>query len=77
MRPEEVDSLLQRTPFQPIRIHVSGGRSHDIVDAQTAHVGNDTVVLGIYDTGMRFPRWWLLSLSQITEIEPLTPAQLS
>jgi hypothetical protein len=76
MRPEEVDSLLQRDPFQPIRIHLTDGRSHDIVDAGTAHVGNDTVVLGIYDTGMRFPRWWLLSLSQITELEPLTPAQL-
>ena len=77
MRPEEIDAILQRQPFQPIRIHLSDGRSHDIVDGGTAHVGIDTLVIGVYDTGTSFPRWWLLSLSQITEIEPLTPAQLS
>jgi hypothetical protein len=77
MRPEEIDAILNRQPFRPIRIHLSDGRTHDVVDAGTAHVGSDTVVLGVYETGTRFPRWWLLSLSQITEIEPLTPAQLS
>ena len=76
MRPEEIDAVLNREPFQPIRLHLSDGRTHDVVDADTAHVGSDTVVLGVYDTGTRFPRWRLLSLSQITEIEPLTPAQL-
>jgi hypothetical protein len=76
MRPEEIDSILQRRPFQPIRIHLSNGNSHDVVDAGTAHVGSDTMVLGVYDNGTRFPRWRLLSLAQITEIEPLTPAQL-
>ena len=76
MRPEEIDSLLQREPFQPLRMHLSNGRTHDVVDAGTAHVGQDTVVIGIYDTGTKFPRWWMLSVGQITEIEPLTPAQL-
>lgn len=76
MRPEEIDTLLQREPFQPIRLHLSNGRSHDIIDAGTTHVGNDTVVIGVYDAGTRFPRWRLLSLAKITEVEPLTPAQL-
>jgi len=76
MRPEEIDAVFTREPFQPIRLHLSDGRTHDVVDAGTAHVGNDTIVIGIYDAGMRFPRWRLLSLSQITEIQPLTPAQL-
>ena len=76
MRPEEIDDLLNREPFQPLRVYLSDGRTHDLIDSGTAHVGSDTVVIGIYDTGSRFPRWRLLSLSQITEIEPLTPAQL-
>jgi hypothetical protein len=76
MQPEEIDSLIQREPFQPLRFHLSNGRTHDFVDAGTAHVGQDTVVIGIYDTGTKFPRWWMLSVGQITEIEPLTPAQL-
>jgi hypothetical protein len=76
MRPEEIDAVLNREPFQPVRFHLSDGRMHDVVDAGTAHVGSDTIVLGVYDTGTRFPRWRLLSLAQITEVEPLTPAQL-
>ena len=76
MRPEETDDNLNREPFQPIRMHLVDGLTHDIVDAGTAHVGSDTIILGIYDNGSRFPRWRLLALTQITKVEPLTPAQL-
>lgn len=77
MRPEELAELMERRPFQPFRVHLSDGRHHDIVDIGTAMVGNDTLVAGVYDLGTRFPRWRMLSLEQITEIEPLTPAQLN
>jgi hypothetical protein len=42
---------------------------HDIVDADTAHVGRETVVVGVYDRDSRFPRWKLLSLVHINSIE--------
>ena len=76
MSPEEFQQLLDTRPFTPVRVILSSGQTHDILDADTAHVGRDTIVVGVYDRESKFPRWKLLSLLHINSIEPLTPAQL-
>ena len=76
MSPDEFQELLDASPFTPFRVHLSSGQTYDIVDADTARVGRDTVVVGVYDRDSRFPRWKLLSLIHVNSIEPLTPAQL-
>lgn len=55
---------------------MSSGQTYDIVDADTAHVGREVVVLGVYDAESKFPRWKMLSLIHVNTVEPLTPAQL-
>jgi hypothetical protein len=77
MSPEQFQELLEARPFTPLRVHLSSGQTHDIIDADTAHVGREVVVVGIYDSGSRFPRWRLLPLFHINSVAPLTPAQLS
>ena len=74
MSPDDFQAALEGG--QPVRVHLSDGRTHDIVDANTAHVGLHAVVAGIYNDGARFPRWTLLSLANVGSITPLTPAQL-
>jgi hypothetical protein len=76
MTPEECQAALQTEPFQPVRVHLSDGRSHDILDPDTAHVGRATVVAGVYDSESSFPRWTLLSLIKLVSIAPLTAAQI-
>ena len=75
MSPDDFQAALELG--QPFRVHLTDGRTHDILDPSTAHVGLHAVVAGIYDDGARFPRWTMLSLRNITLITPLTPAQLS
>ena len=77
MSPEQFQELLDARPFVPVRVYLSSGQTHDIVDADTVHVGREVVVVGVYDAESRFPRWKLLSLYHVTAVEPLTPAQLS
>jgi hypothetical protein len=77
MSPDEVQEVLNVRPFLPVRLHMSNGRTHDIVDADMARVGQEAIVIGVYDEGARFPRWRMISLININEIEPLTPAQLT
>jgi len=76
MSPDEFQQVLEVRPFVPVRVHLLNGRTHDILDAATARVGQEAVVVGVYDQGTKFPRWRLLSLININEVEPLTPAQL-
>jgi hypothetical protein len=76
MSPDEVQEQLNVRPFVTLRLHLSNGRYHDIVDPMSARVGLEALVIGIYPEGQRFPRWKMLSIININEIEPLTPAQL-
>lgn len=74
MSPDDFQAALEEN--QPVRVFLADGRTHDILDPATAHVGLTSVVAGIYDVGQRFPRWTLLSLANIVSIQPLTPAEL-
>ena len=49
MSPEEFQQLLDARRFVPLRVHLSSGQIHDIFDADTAHVGREIVVVGMYD----------------------------
>jgi hypothetical protein len=60
----------------PFRVYLTDGRTHDVLDMATAHVGRDAVLVGVYDDGARFPRWTMIALNNIATIEPLTPAQI-
>lgn len=75
MSPDDFQAALETG--QPFRVYLADGRTHDVLDPLTAHVGSHAVLVGIYDDGARFPRWTMLALVNIVTIEPLTPAQIA
>ena len=74
MRPEEVYRILDRRPFQPVRIHVVDGRCFDITSRQLAVVGLTWLDIGIPAPGESEPIYdyvVTLPLKDISRIEPL------
>jgi hypothetical protein len=55
MRPEDLYRLLGQKPFQPVRVHLKGGGSYDIVHRQLAVVGETWLDVGIKAPDERLP----------------------
>ena len=47
MRPTDLYRILHQEPFQPVRVHLTDGRSYDISHAYQAVVGKTYVHIGI------------------------------
>jgi hypothetical protein len=80
MRPEDVREFLRRTPFQPIRITLTDGRTFDVRHPEMAMVGRSSVAIGLPRPGRDedvFDRLVTVSLLHIMQIEPLESATAS
>ena len=69
MKPEELVELLEERPFNPLVIHMSNGRTHEIRHPENAIVGDYHVALLVVRNGQELIR--VISLPYINEVEPL------
>lgn len=74
MSPDEFETVLKTQPFVPVRVHMSNGRTHEIRHPDDAIIGDEVVAIGVYEKNSERPRIRLLSLININEVEPLSPA---
>jgi hypothetical protein len=71
MQAEELIELLAERPFNPLRIHMSNGRTHEIRHPENAIVGEFHAALLVAHNGRELIR--LISVPHINEVEPLPP----
>ena len=75
MRAEELRALLDRRPFEPIRLHISSGQTVDIKHPEMALVTRSLVVVGVADSDERVADYAVhYNLLHVVKIEPLTGA---
>ena len=72
MRPEELKEIIDRRPFQPIRLHMSNGETVDIAHPDAAVVARTLVVvgLGVNAKGIADRTTWF-NLLHIVKLEQL------
>jgi hypothetical protein len=72
MRPDEIQSLLHRRPFEPFRLHISSGETVDVSHPELAFVTRSSVVVGVSESGEPIADYAVhYSLIHIVKIEPL------
>lgn len=73
MAPEEIQDLLIRRPFVPLRFHVSGDVKYDVHNPHMAHVGRSILFLGLARDidSPYFDEPVLVSLQHVIRIEPI------
>ena len=76
MRAEEMRALLDRRPFEPIRLHISSGQTVDIKHLEMAFVTRSLVVVGVAESDDRVADYAVhYNLLHIVKIEPLDGAK--
>jgi hypothetical protein len=70
MRAEELRDILDRRPFEPLRLHISSGQTVDITHPEAAIVTRSLVVVGrggpgVHESAVHY------NLLHIVKIEPL------
>lgn len=72
MRADEMRALLDRRPFEPIRLHISSGQTVDIKHPEMALVTRSLVVAGVTESDERVADYAVhYNLLHIVKIEPL------
>lgn len=72
MRAQELRALLDRRPFEPIRLHISSGQTVDIKHPEMALVTRSLVVVGVADADDRVADYAVhYNLLHVVKIEPL------
>jgi len=72
MRPDDLRENLLRFPFQPFRVHLTGGAFFDIRNPQLAQVKRNTLQIALTLEGDR-QRFVTIALVHIVWIEVLLP----
>jgi hypothetical protein len=77
MNPEQIQRLLDRRPFVPMRVLTSGGETYEIYHPETAFATQNFVYLALYGrVRRRIARdAVILSVLHVTGIEDLTPVR--
>jgi hypothetical protein len=71
MRAEEMRALLDRRPFQPIRLHITSGQTVDIRHPEMAFVTRSLVVIGVTESDERVADYAVhYNLLHVVKIEP-------
>ncbi|MCA9221202.1 MAG: hypothetical protein KDA71_12800 [Planctomycetales bacterium] len=76
MKAEDLLEILAERPFQPIRLHLEGGRVHEIRHPEMAIVTEALVAIGMPrddESGMA-EKVRLCSLPHVVEVEPIEVA---
>ena len=63
MRADELRALLDRRPFEPIRLHISSGQTVDIKHPEMALVTRSLVVVGVNESDERVAGTWFLRVT--------------
>lgn len=74
IRMKDIVELGSRQPFQPFRIHVSDGSSHEVAHPELLKVGTNTVLLFTPKTKhnfMAFDDCQTISILHITRLETM------
>lgn len=74
MRPDDINRVLRRQPFQPFRIHLSNGQAFDIRHPELAIVGRSTMVIGLPAPDLppsTYDFFEIIALMHINRLEPL------
>ena len=72
MRADELRELLDRRPFEPIRLHISSGQTVDIKHPELAFVTRSLVVVGVTESDERVADYAVhYNLLHVVKIEPL------
>ena len=72
MQADEMRALLDRRPFEPIRLHISSGQTVDIRHPELAFVTKSLAVVGVTESGGRVADYAVhYNLLHIVKIEPL------
>ena len=72
MRAEELRELLDRRPFEPIRLHISSGQTVDIKHPEMAFVTSSLVVVGATESDNRVADYAIhYNLLHVVKVEPL------
>jgi hypothetical protein len=72
MRPDDLKSMLDKRPFEPFRLLISGGQHADVMHPEMAIVGRSIVAVGEGRKGGVAERIVWYNLLHIVKIEPLT-----
>ncbi len=75
LAPQDLESELNKEPFQPFRIVTTGGKTYDITvkDRPLLLVGKRSVIIGLRvpETDPYFDRYEVVSLVHIIRLEPI------
>ena len=73
MRADELRKLLDRRPFEPIRLHISSGQTVDIKHPELAFVTRSLVVVGVTESDDERVADYAVhyNLLHVVKIEPL------
>jgi hypothetical protein len=66
---EELTEMLEERPFNPLVLHMSNGRTHEIRHPENAIIGDYHVGLLVVREGKELIR--VVSLPHVNEVEPL------
>ncbi len=72
MHPSELKALIDRRPFQPIRLHITGGETVDITHPDAAVVSRSLVCVGLGrlpDGVVERMNWY--NLVHVVKVEPI------
>ena len=71
MRANELKKLLDRRPFQPIRLHVSSGETVEVRHPEMAIVSKSLIAVGVNGSGGVADHIVHYNLVHVVQIEPL------
>lgn len=74
MRPDDINALLRRKPFQPFRVHLSNGQIYDVRHPEQAIVTRNTMVVGLPGPDLpetTYDHFALVTLLHINNVESL------
>lgn len=79
MAPEEIRPWLIRTPFIPLRFHLSDNSHYDVMKSEFVMLGRTVLLLGMRRDidSPYFDEPILLTLGQVTRVIPLVEAMPS
>ena len=66
MKKEDLELILRRRPFTPIRLHFSNGATHEITHPDSVLLSDRVAAIAIGDS------IWMVAMMHIVEVEPLT-----